>query len=314
MARRWMLPWLLLAVAASGCATVGGAANKTQAPTQFEREAGAFTVFTSAPLEADAPAVRQLQALSRQLEASLGVKDDPRTSPIEVYILDNPDAFGRFLHESYPNFPPRRAFFLAQGGRRVVYTHLGDRLEEDLRHEATHALLHAAVGDVPLWLDEGLAEYFEGPQGDGGRNPEHLDRLPKDLAAGWSPDLARLETLTDVRAMSPRDYREAWAWVHYLLDGPAPGRAALLGYLGDLRVNPKAPPLSTRVEAFSGPGLLAHLERLRADPVATTAGPPPTIRLQSGPADAPSPEPRRRGVLGWIGRLFNGRDDRPAKP
>ena len=31
----------------------------------------------------------------------------------------------------------------------------------DLRHECTHALLHAVLPAVPLWLDEGLAKYFE---------------------------------------------------------------------------------------------------------------------------------------------------------
>ena len=304
---------LLLALGASGCATMGGAGRATM-PTRYEREAGPFTVFTNAPLEADAPAIRQLQALGRQLEATLGVRVDPRATPVEVYILDDREAFTRFLKENYPSFPPRRAFFLAQGGRRVVYTHLGDRLEEDLRHEATHALLHAAIGDVPLWLDEGLAEYFEGPRGDGGLNAEHLGRLPRDLAAGWSPDLPRLEGLKDVCAMTPRDYRESWAWVHYLLDGPDAGRAALLAYLADLRTSPAPAPLSTRIDGAPGPRLLAHLERLRTNAVAA-AERPPTVRLQSDPVEPPTPEPpRRRSVLGWFGRLFAGRDDRGFKP
>ena len=58
----------------------------------------------------------------------------------------------------------RRAFFLAQGSRQVVYTYFNPQLEVDLRHEATHALLHLAIAELPLWLDEGLAEYFEVPE------------------------------------------------------------------------------------------------------------------------------------------------------
>ena len=39
---------------------------------------------------------------------------------------------------------------------------LGERqFEADLRHECTHALLHAALPYVPLWLDEGLASLYE---------------------------------------------------------------------------------------------------------------------------------------------------------
>ncbi len=81
--------------------------------------------------------------------------------PIEVYILNDRQDFEHFLKFYYPELPPRRAFFIAKGSQRVVYTFASPRLEEDLRHEATHALLRGAFGDLPLWLDEGLAEYFE---------------------------------------------------------------------------------------------------------------------------------------------------------
>ena len=37
-------------------------------------------------------------------------------------------------------------------------------LAVDLRHETTHAVLHGLLPMVPLWLDEGLAEYFEAPE------------------------------------------------------------------------------------------------------------------------------------------------------
>ena len=76
-------------------------------------------------------------------------------------MLDDRSSFLHLLRYYFPELPPRRAFFLAQGDQRIVYTYLGPRLEEDLRHEATHALLRGRFGDVPLWLDEGLAEYFE---------------------------------------------------------------------------------------------------------------------------------------------------------
>jgi hypothetical protein len=177
---------------------------------------------------------------------------------------------------------------------------MGDRLEEDLRHEATHALLHVAVGDLPLWLDEGLAEYFEGPETLYGRNLEHLDRLPLDRAAGWTPDLARLESLKVVSEMAPRDYRESWAWVHYLLCHSTMTKAALLGFLADFHNNPTTRPLSERLAALDAgapASLLAHVDRLRTMPVAAGPTPLPTpaaepmIRLQDGAI-----EPARTGL------------------
>lgn len=314
MTRPLAILWLGTALILSGCATMGGGQMRSLVPTRHEAKVGPFSVRTNFALPADAPALRQLAALERQVEATLGVRVDPRSAPIEVYILDNRESFSRFLEFHHPEFPPRRAFFLAQNNQRVVYTYAGDRLPEDLRHEATHALLNAAVGDVPLWLDEGLAEYFEGPDDRGGVNAEHLGRLPGDLQSGWGPDLRRLESLVDVRDMTPRDYREAWAWVHYLLTGPDPGKAALLAYLADLRVRPGETRLSDRLPAAGEEGpngrLLAHLDRLKDTPYAAAppaAAPPAkgsTFRLQDDPADATPPRDRRRGFFGRIGRVF----------
>ena len=72
-----------------------------------------------------------------------------------------------FMVSKYPKLPSRRAFFVAQTrgvGRSedlLIYTYWGERVQQDLRHELTHALLHSVLKDVPLWLDEGLAEYYE---------------------------------------------------------------------------------------------------------------------------------------------------------
>jgi hypothetical protein len=288
----------------AGCATLG-TTDQTLVPTKFQTQVGPYTVFTNYPIAPDAPPIRQLQSLERQLEAKLAIRVDPAEGPIEVYILNDRKAFEHFLRFYYPELPPRRAFFLAQGSRRVVYTSNGDRLEEDLRHEATHALLHAAVAELPLWLDEGLAEYFEVREERDGVNDEHMSRLPLDLAEDWTPSLEKLEEFQDVRKMSPRDYRESWAWVHFCLNGPNSARAALLAYLGDLRTSPSATPLSRRLDSAGSPpgrGLIAHIQQVREDAIAT-ANPPheEIVRLQ----DSPDPlTPRRRGILTRLRELF----------
>ena len=311
-------------LAGGGCASLGLDRGKTLVPTGFQTRIGPFLVCTNSRLDPGAPVVRELNALEKQVGDTLGLKVDPSERPVEVYLLDDRQAFDHFLQFHYPNLPRRRAFFLANGQQRVVYTFLGDRTAEDVRHEATHALLHVAVGDMPLWLDEGLAEYFEGigtgPAPTGGVNAEHLDRLPSDLASGWSPDLQRLESLTSVREMSPRDYRESWAWVHYLLNDTRPHKAALLAYLGDLQTAHHPRPLSERLAGAEAPALLAHLTHVRANPVASAT---PTVRLQSAQVESPpqtspvepikpideptktAPVVKRRSILGrmlgWLG-------------
>jgi hypothetical protein len=215
--------------------------------------------------------------------------------PVEVYILKDRESFNHFLMFYYPELPQRRAFFLAQGSRRVVYTYFNDRLDEDLRHEATHALLNVVMGDLPLWADEGLAQYFEGPSGGDGLNRTHLARLPDDRKSGWQPDLARLETLASVREMTPRDYRESWAWVHYLLNGPPEAKTAFVEYL-KTPAGSSAPRMAARLAATerNASGLmLAHLEQLKAPPVVEAARSEPSYHFQNTAIESP----KRAGLI-----------------
>src|SRR5690348_15995027 len=113
----------LLSLQSAGCATLGGQEARSLVPTPYVTRTGPYVVSTNTPIAADAPAIRQLQSLQSQLGSSLGLRNDPTATPVEVYILDDRDAFIHFLKFYYPELPPRRAFFLARGDWRVVYTY-----------------------------------------------------------------------------------------------------------------------------------------------------------------------------------------------
>jgi hypothetical protein len=286
------IPLLLLILAGSGVLTSTGCAvlgenGKPLVPTRYQVRTGPFRVLSDSPLDADSEPVRCLGSLEQQLTKGLGLETQPDVPPIDVFILNDRDSFAHFLQFYYPELPSRRAFFLAQGDSRVVYTYASPKLDVDLRHEATHALLHARYGRLPLWLDEGLAEFFESADIPAQDQHDHVDRFPTDLAEGWKPNLARLEELNDVREMSPRDYRESWAWIHLMLEEPGPNRSLLLGYLDRI----------SRADSLSGPSLtheldasgtraetlLAHLETIRARPIAQQSREretDPVVRLQ----------------------------------
>jgi hypothetical protein len=188
--------------------------------------------------------------------------------PIHVYVFGDAERFEEYLRLRHPELPRRRAFFLETDTRLEVYAQWGDRVAEDLRHEIAHAYLHSVVPRLPFWLDEGLAEYFELPRGCHGLNRPHADLLLASLdQRKWWPDLARLESIEATTAMTQLDYAEAWAWVHFLLDGE-PGRAELLReHLRELCREGSARPLSERLGAAGGDAradLVAHVRRLGA--------------------------------------------------
>ncbi len=295
------LLWLVVVTAISGCSTLALRDN-TLIPTRHQIDVGPYVVHSNFPLPSDSLAVVELGRLRSQVEQALEIPIDAPTGSIEVYILDDSRAFAHFLNTYYHELPQRRAFFLAQGERRVVYTFLGDRLAEDLRHEATHALLHTIVSDMPLWLDEGLAEYFEDAGAVPGDNPEHLDRLADELQRRWKPDLAHLEEVRQVRDMTPRDYREAWAWVHFLIHESPWHRDLLSGYLRQLGSGGDPIPLSEQLaarESAPDQALAAHVRAmLRGSQLAKTEGHSrPTVRLQSH-APPVDPSLRRAKAVG----------------
>lgn len=184
--------------------------------------------------------------------------------PIQVYLFENPDRFKKFMRLNHPGFPERRAFFVETDSRLTVYAQWGDRMSEDLRHEVTHGYLHSVASSVPLWLDEGIAEYFEVPRGQGGVNRQHLDLLAERLDRDrWQPDLRRLEQLADARNMTQDDYAESWAWVHFMMESRPECLSALRGYLHDLRREGTAVPISTRLAAIIPNPKAALVEHIR---------------------------------------------------
>jgi hypothetical protein len=225
-----------------------------------------LVIHSDFPLAARHRLLEELTARRTDLKDRLQVPLSDEA--IHIYLFDDADRFDRFIRLYYPDFPPRRAYFLETDTRLQVYAQWGDRVAEDLRHEVTHAYLHSVVPNLPLWLDEGLAEYFEVPRGDQGINRPHLEQLVGRLQQGqWDPDLTRLERLKRPFAMTQQEYAECWAWVHFLLESTPERRALVHEYLRDVRLQGTAEPLSQRIgpqpQVFER-ALLEHVRALAA--------------------------------------------------
>lgn len=232
---RTLLPILFLLPVGlnAGCALTNNRHTELL-PTKSTYKTGPFVIHSHKPLRKNDPVVQELDSLTARVVAKIGHKpaeSPPRT--VDVYILADEQGFRHFLQYYHPELPPRRAYFIATAKNRSVYTYQGDHLMEDLRHEATHAIVNLTHPGLPLWLDEGLAEVFEHP--DREKAPDtHQIRFLADIETGALPDLKQLESITDVRKMSPKNYREAWAWALWGLSGPKPVQQAFRSYMDDV--------------------------------------------------------------------------------
>jgi hypothetical protein len=120
---------------------------------------------------------------------------------------------------------------------------------EDLRHEVVHGYLHSVVPHLPLWLDEGLAEYFEVPRGLSGLNRPHVEQLSARATGPWQPNIKALEQLRSAGEMSQSAYAESWAWVHYLLETSPQNQQLLRNHLQALIKSTPHAPLSDELAA-----------------------------------------------------------------
>lgn len=132
-------------------------------------------------------------------------------------------------------------------------------------HEATHQLafntgMQARFADIPAWVSEGLAVYFEKPDlksakgwsGIGGVHGDRLDQFREYLAVRPAESLTSL-IVNDQRIRTPRTavpaYAEAWALNYFLLQQRSKD------YVAYLKVLQQKPPMvwddpTTRLKEF----------------------------------------------------------------
>jgi hypothetical protein len=215
------------------------------APLRDVASHGPFHLQATFPLGDLTPLFEDLSQLEIELQRTLAVPPSQRI--VNVYLLSDQQSHKSLLTQQYPRVPYRRALYMQRGEQASVFAYRNPELPLDLRHECTHALLHASLPMVPLWLDEGLAEYFEvAPPSRASKN-SHLAKLRWNLRFGMIRSIESLESCSDLSQMGAVEYRFAWAWTHFMLHGPLPAHRELVHYLADIRRGTPPGQLSERL-------------------------------------------------------------------
>ncbi len=231
-------------------------------PDKYTVTLDQLVVHTNFPLPSKHRLLQEINAERLDVSNKLALPVSDET--INVYLFHDAEQFTEFIRLKYPNFPDRRAFFVETDTRLEVYAQWGDRTAEDLRHEVCHGYLHSVLENLPLWLDEGIAEYFEPPRGTHGLNSPHVKQLNELIKAGkWHPNLQRLEAMRSPAEMTETDYAESWAWVHWMLETEPIRRTLLQEYLAEVRTQRRGAPAIPAIAA-NGRGFRARIVRLRA--------------------------------------------------
>jgi len=210
-----------------------------------ERQAGPFIFHANFSLKSREHLVAETSGLQRDLNEKLEIGQLRET--VHLFLFSRKSTYQKYMRQFFPSVPYRRALFIKRRGPGMVFAHLNREFEIDVRHESTHAVLHACLSHVPLWLDEGLAEYFEvSPDERAFANP-HLKTLRREVASGSASSIESLEAITGVEEMGHEQYRHAWSWAHFMLHGPAEAHDELVRFLADIQHDVPAGRLSIRL-------------------------------------------------------------------
>jgi len=204
-----------------------------------------FTVFSNAGEKETRRTADQFEQIRQMFHSAFGgLRVDP-AQPVIIVAVKSESTMKAFLPEQWEVKGHVHAAGLYQPGLDKDYVVMrldsqGENPFHTLYHEYTHALLRLNFSYVPLWFDEGLAEFFgnstlgEKESKTGTPDPGHIYLLQQSK-------LIPIETLLQVDHQSPYYnesnrasvfYAESWALVHYLmLDQEARQKELLKNFL-----------------------------------------------------------------------------------
>ena len=127
------------------------------------------------------------------------------TEPIELCLFRDTQSYTDFIRAVFPGAPlDRPALYVKDSGPGVLMVQRDGNMIVNIRHEMTHAYLNASLKHVPIWIDEGLAKYFETPPGERGfRNPYLKDVEAKASGLFSSPPSLRTTCVRYDRKSKP---------------------------------------------------------------------------------------------------------------
>jgi tetratricopeptide (TPR) repeat protein len=212
-----------------------------------------FRVYSSAGTTLTTELAHRLEELRAVLSQTIGYESS-EARPLHIIVFSSEGSFS-----PYAFFDQTGGFYLRAPDSSYIGVSADPRWNPTrlISHEYVHALLADHIPDAPLWLFEGLAEFFESISVDGSTASIGLpleDRLQQLKRAPLIP----MDVLLDVDRKSvyytgaeerDRYYAQSWGLVHALLLGSDPGTR---GFKRGFGVIEQTPPDAKALSATFG--------------------------------------------------------------
>lgn len=158
--------------------------------------------------------------------------EQSRTRKPLVYICDTPESYYVYADfASEDRLEHTTGVYLGQYRQLLFYRAEAEaETLQTMTHEAFHEYLHSVLPAVPIWLNEGMAEYAGSVAIEGGRVASEggilrgrLRNLQAAFERGWQGfqfEVILQESREQFYSRSPElQYAQAWSMVHFLMLG-----------------------------------------------------------------------------------------------
>ncbi len=200
------------------------------------REGELFTLYSAAAAKQAGEISLGLAQYHAVLAGQSGGTAIPSPVPTFIYVFK--DERGLAPYQCFPLQQPSGSggYFLQREDAQYIAVSAREEVTRTIYHEYAHAIFATAWPGAPLWLQEGLAEYFSTFRSDGQHVyiGEPLKEHARTLRASVCIPFAELMEL-DADASLYRDsdknpifYAQAWIVTHFLFHGLKEGGAAAI--------------------------------------------------------------------------------------
>jgi hypothetical protein len=185
------------------------------------------------------PYARHADELYRQYDARFGTLVAAPVEPMSLYLFQTEQQYDRFLQEHDIDATHSGGMFFVTHKLRglATWAEAGNRRRtfEVLQHEGFHQFAWHTFGpDLPVWLNEGLAQYFEsavirdGKMSLGMVRRPRIEKVRAAIREGDALPLDQLmaitgeqwsEQLRDDPGHAGLHYAQSWSIVFYLIHG-----------------------------------------------------------------------------------------------
>lgn len=253
-----------------------------------------YRIYTNLSRDETRPIGRHMDTLYEQYDRRFRAFSPDQVQPMPLYLFKTEQQYERFLQEHDIDATHSGGMFFVthklEGLATWVQNKSRRKTLEVLQHEGFHQFAWHAIGpSLPVWLNEGLAQYFENAVVTDGRmslgmtSGTRIAKVKSAIDAGIVMPLDELMAITNQRwselvrrepAYASHLYAQSWSLAYFLIHGEGgKHQSKLLAYLKQLSAG--EPHENAELFAFGPSGLsalnnawLKHAATQRTDDVA----------------------------------------------